>query len=122
MGRRIGGTRRRRWGPAGRLAEGAREAGEDAGESEAEAEDGAVGVGRAVAADGLHGLDEEAEAAHRRHVQRQRRRREGQRHEQLQHLLLMVFLDEQRLLAGAGSSSLDLGSLRPPVTRANPIR
>jgi hypothetical protein len=45
-----------------------------------------VGVGRAVAADGLHGLDEEAEAAHRRHVQRQRGRREGQRHQQLQHL------------------------------------
>jgi hypothetical protein len=64
------------------LAEGARE---DAGEAEAEAEDGAVGVWRAVAADGLHGFDEEAEAPHRRHVERQRRGREGQRHEQLQH-------------------------------------
>jgi hypothetical protein len=69
----------------GVLAEGAREAGEDPGEAEAEAGDGAVGVRRAVAADGLHGLDEEAEAANRRHVERQRRGREGQRHQQLQH-------------------------------------
>jgi hypothetical protein len=61
------------------LAEGARE---EAGEAEVETEDGAVGVWRAVAADGL---DEEAEAPHRRHVERQRRGREGQRHEQLQH-------------------------------------
>jgi hypothetical protein len=67
------------------LGEGAREAGEDPGEAEAEAGDGAVGVRRALAADGLHGLDEEAEAAHRRHVERQRRGREGQRHQQLQH-------------------------------------
>lgn len=69
-----------------RLAEGARESGEDSREPEAEPQDGAVGVWRAVAADGLHGLDEEAEAPHRRHVERQRRRREGQRHQQLQHL------------------------------------
>jgi len=73
-------------GKRGGLAEGAREPGEDAREAEAEAQNGAVGVGRAVAADGLHGLDEEAEAPHRRHVERERRRREGQRHEQLQHL------------------------------------
>uniref|UniRef100_A0A8R7UBM4 Uncharacterized protein n=1 Tax=Triticum urartu TaxID=4572 RepID=A0A8R7UBM4_TRIUA len=67
------------------LAQGAREAGEDAGEAEAEAGDGALGVGRALAAHRLHGLHEEAEAAHGRHVERQRRRREGQRHHQLQH-------------------------------------
>jgi hypothetical protein len=56
------------------------------GEADAEAGDSAVEVGAAVTVDDLHGLHEEAEAAHRRHVQRQRGRREGRRHQQLQHL------------------------------------
>jgi len=38
------------------LAEGACEADEDAGEAELEVDDDAMGVGRAVLADNLHGL------------------------------------------------------------------
>ena len=75
-----------------------------------------MGVGGTVAADGLHGLDEEAEAAHRRHVQRQRGRREGQRHQQLQHLVDSSWTNACSLLV------LPPWFPSPPATRANPIR
>lgn len=66
--------------------------GDEAGDSDAEARVNAEEVGDGVAEDERHRLDKQIEAAERRNVENERRRRERHREEQLQHFCLFFFL------------------------------